>query len=262
MSTTFRLLKGALSLPLVSSKRSCLPGILGSGNVSGLIQICSTVSQRDLHQSCLSEQIFSGNTRKSWLVNQKSCTLASTSKLFRLYSSQAEDVTLGQLVYQGRNRNMFKAVKIFSLSTSAIALSLQPFMVVTYQDMSLVAAVPFFTLLNVFVFLNPALIHFISKKYITDLYFNHDTKVFTAYLLSFFARREAITFTAADVDVPDVPSPFSILTVKGRPLFVLETDFKNIDVYKHLMRFDQPLDLTYFYENKKDSDSLHENKKD
>ncbi|GFN89829.1 transmembrane protein 70, mitochondrial [Plakobranchus ocellatus] len=143
-------------------------------------------------------------------------------------------------------------LKIFSLTTSAIGLSLQPYLFVTYQDAPLVTAVPFFAALNIFVFVNPFLIHYIGKKYVMEMYFEEKTKQFTAVLMTFFARKYSFTFTADDVQVPDVPGLFSILTIKGRPLFVLDSDFTDMEVYKHMMGFDKPLDLTFLKEDKND----------
>ncbi|KAI8759270.1 transmembrane protein 70 mitochondrial [Biomphalaria glabrata] len=159
-------------------------------------------------------------------------------------SSSVEKEDLGELVYQGRIGSMFRALKIFSLSTSAIGLCLQPYLLMTYQDTPLKLAIPMFAVLNVFVFVNPILIHFIAKKYVLEMYFNTQTKVFTAILLTFFARKEKISFTADDVDCPDVPNMFAMFTAKGRPLFAHEADFTSLEVYKHLMGFDVPLDLT------------------
>ncbi|GFS23909.1 transmembrane protein 70, mitochondrial [Elysia marginata] len=172
----------------------------------------------------------------------------------RNYSTQNNqpDMDKGSLVYMGRIGSMFKTLKLFSLTTSALGLSLQPYLFITYQDAPIVTAVPFFAALNIFVFINPLLIHHIGKKYVMEVYFNPTSKVFTAVLMSFFARKYNFAFKADDVHVPDVPGMFSILTVKGRPLFVLESDFTDVEVYKHMMGFDKPLDLSFLKDDKKD----------
>lgn len=166
--------------------------------------------------------------------------------------SSGSESDKGRLVYLGRIGSTFKMLKIFSLTTSAIGLSLQPYLFFEYQDTPLVTAVPFFAALNIFVFVNPLLIHHIGKKYVMEVYFNQTSKVFTAVLMSFFARKYNFTFTAKDVHVPDVPGMFSILTVRGRPLFVLDSDFTDIEVYKHMMGFDKPLDLTFLKSDQQD----------
>jgi len=159
----------------------------------------------------------------------------------RRYAST--DVDKGSLVYQGGQSRLFKGLKRFSLTTSAIGACAQPYLLYQCADMSLLLAVPLFSLISLFVVGNPLLIHWIAKKYILSLYYNVDTKVFTAKILSFFAFEQTLTFTAADVEVPDIPSPFTMFKVKGRPLFADEADFTSIEVYKHMMGFDKPLDL-------------------
>ncbi|KAH9515495.1 hypothetical protein Btru_011175 [Bulinus truncatus] len=163
---------------------------------------------------------------------------------FSTSASESDSKHIGHLVYQGRVGNMFRALKIFSLSTSAIGLCLQPYLLMTCQDMPLKLAIPIFAAMNIFVVVNPILIHYIAKKYILELYFNPDTKVFTAVMLTFLAKKETFSFTAKDVHCPDVPNMFAMFTAKNRPLFAHEADFTDLDVYKHLMGFDVPLDLT------------------
>ncbi|CAG5114481.1 unnamed protein product [Candidula unifasciata] len=229
MSVSFKLISRGLIGPLFSRRLSGLAGVCSSVDITGVMGTARTTSQPNLHLSCLPQKLLNATERPN------------NHTIIRLYSSTSEDSSLGHLVYKGRVAKGLRALKIFSLSTSAIGLLAQPYLLITYQNMPLVAALPIFATLNCFVFVNPLLIHFIAKKYVTELYFNPDTKVFTAYLLTFFARRQVITFTAADVAVPDVPNMFAMLTVRGRPLFVHEDDFTSIEVYKHLMGFDRPL---------------------
>jgi len=165
------------------------------------------------------------------------------------------------LVYVGQQASMFKGLKLFSLSTSGIGLLLQPYLVMEAQDLSLAWAIPLFSIVNTFIFVNPILIHYLAKRYALEIYFNPETKVFTLYRLSFFARKKAISFKAEDVEVPDIPTPFAMFNVKGLPMFAHEGHFSDIEVYKHMMGFDKPLDLTYnINNNNKDDDKDRENK--
>lgn len=237
MSVTFKLVGHGLTIQSLSRRISGLVGICSNGDIAGVIGTTRKTPQRNLHVSCLPQPAYSGNTLKLLNATERS----NNHAIIRLYSSPSENSSLGELVYKGRVAKGLRALKIFSLSTSAIGLLAQPYLLITYQNMPLVAALPIFATLNCFVFVNPLLIHYIAKKYVTHLYFNSDTKVFTATILTFFARQENISFTAADVTVPDVPNMFAMLTVRGRPLFVHEDDFTSIEVYKHLMGFDRPL---------------------
>lgn len=181
------------------------------------------------------------------LLYRCSTSLPLTQMIYnnRQYSNASSTGNIGSLVYEGRVKKMFKRLKILSLSTSAFGLLLQPYLWYSLQDVSLIATVPLFAAVNAFVFTNPFLIHFLSKRYVNELYYNPKSKEFTAKTLSFFARAQSFTYTAKDVVVPDLPGMFSMFTAKGRPLFVDERDFTSIEVYKHMMGFDQPLDLRY-----------------
>ncbi|XP_005095003.1 transmembrane protein 70 homolog, mitochondrial [Aplysia californica] len=207
----------------------------------------------DFSPEVSTRRTFSALNRRTWDVQ----SLSTNAKSFASQDTAVKD-DRGYLVYQGRVGHLFKALKIFSLTTSGIGLGIQPYLIMTYQDMPLSAAIPFFGAVNGFIFMNPILIHFVAKKYVSELYFNPETKVFTAMLFTFFARRVPFTFTAADVEVPDVPGVFSMFTAKGRPLFAHEGDFTSLQVYKHLMGFDRPLDLTYDAVPEEKKDNKHE----
>jgi len=185
--------------------------------------------------SSLSRTISS--LQKYELLNHKSIPVK------KRYASNMNGVDKGSLVYQGAQSKIFKHLKRFSLTTSFIGMCAQPYLLYQCADMSLVLAVPLFSLISVFVFGNPILIHWIAKKYILRLYYNVDTKVFTAHILTFFGFEQTLTFTAADVFVPDVPGPFSMFNIKGQPMFANEADFTSIQVYKQMMGYDKPLDL-------------------
>uniref|UniRef100_A0A0B7AWW0 Uncharacterized protein n=1 Tax=Arion vulgaris TaxID=1028688 RepID=A0A0B7AWW0_9EUPU len=170
MSLTFRLIGGGLSLPLVSNRLSSLPGILSNVSIIRLMNTCQRMPQRNQHQARLSPSWCDGTTLKHWNTIDRSSPF-STHKALRLYSSQTDESdSLGHLVYEGRVGKMMKALKVFSLTTSTIGLAVQPYIWISFQNMSLAAAVPLFTVLNSFVFVNPILIHYISKKYVIDLY--------------------------------------------------------------------------------------------
>jgi hypothetical protein len=73
----------------------------------------------------------------------------------------------------------------------------------------------------------------VTKKYITDIYYDRATKKFTASRYSFFLRRKEIEYTADDVEVPGVTGVFTTMKIKGKPFFVDENCFKDFDVYIH-----------------------------
>ena len=47
---------------------------------------------------------------------------------------------------------------------------------------------------SIFIIGNPLAIHLIAKKYVTELYWNPASNVFTAHTLSFFATKKVLHF--------------------------------------------------------------------
>ena len=156
----------------------------------------------------------------------------------------SEDVDdRGETVYVGTVGGKMRAIKIFSLGTSFLSLCSQPFILFSIDSNQPVGITLYFTfLLNLIVMTNPVIIHFISKKYVTELFWNRSTDVFTAAIWSFFARRKEIHFVPDDVDVPFAPGMLTTFHAKGIPLFVDEKSFQMNEAYIHLMGYDKPID--------------------
>ena len=148
----------------------------------------------------------------------------------------------GDVVYRGAISGMIKGVKVFSLSTSLIGVCLQPMLIFSNQELPAGLKFAIGGVVNFFVFMNPFIIHYIAKKYVTELRWNRVTGVFTAVTWSLFVRRRELQFTAGDVRVPDVPGMFTFLEAKGTPLFLDPQSFEDNEAYGHLMGFDKPLD--------------------
>lgn len=137
---------------------------------------------------------------------------------------------------------MIKGVKIFSLSTSVIGICLQPILIFSNQELPTALKFALGGAVNFFVFMNPFIIHYIAKKYVTELRWNRQTGIFTAVTWSFLVQRRELQFTAKDVHVPDVPGMFTFLEAKGTPLFFEPQAFEDNEAYVHLMGYDKPLD--------------------
>lgn len=145
-------------------------------------------------------------------------------------------------MYRGAISGMIRGVKLFSLSTSVIGICLQPMLLFNNQELPTGLKVAFGGMINFLVFMNPFIIHYIAKKYVTELRWNRQTGVFTAATWSFFVQRKELQFTADDVRVPDVPGMFTFLEAKGIPLFFEPQAFEDNEAYIHLMGYDKPLD--------------------
>ncbi|KAA0197788.1 Transmembrane protein 70 mitochondrial [Fasciolopsis buskii] len=145
----------------------------------------------------------------------------------------------GTLVYRSSNRNIVFYAKAFSLFSSSVILSFQPFIVLKLSNsgLTIVAVVCGLG----FSFLTPLLLHLITRSHVHKLYYNDTTKIFTAYTRGLFLTQKQLSFTAAEVSFCEPGFSMANLAVRGTPLFISEIDFPDLVLYKHLMGFDRPM---------------------
>ncbi|XP_033755393.1 transmembrane protein 70 homolog, mitochondrial-like [Pecten maximus] len=154
------------------------------------------------------------------------------------------DAEKGNLVYYGPITKSIKIVKIFSVSTSGIALSLLPFVMPNILELPAVLQFMLGSGVSFFMLGTPLLIHALTKRYVTDLYYNKDSNTFTVSTLTFFCRRKVRVFTPEDVTFPSMASVLCFMKVKGTPFFVDPSKFRSRDAYIKLMGYDKPMDFS------------------
>ncbi|GAB1606589.1 transmembrane protein 70 homolog, mitochondrial-like [Argonauta hians] len=152
------------------------------------------------------------------------------------------DATKGKLIYGGPLTKTIKAVKLFSITSSGLGLVFQPFLFYKTPDTSVALKAGVSVFFAFFILVTPLLIHMVSRKYVTDLYFDEHSKIFTAATFNLLSFRKELTFKAEDVEVPAITGPFTSVIVKGKPLFMDPKFFLCKDSYIHLMGYDKPLD--------------------
>jgi len=156
-------------------------------------------------------------------------------------------------IYRGILSAQIKLVKSFSLMTSVIGLGCQPLI---YLKVSAAgsASLPFVVaggaFLSFFTFATPLLIHWVSKKYVTEMLYNRIENTYTAVTYSFLLRKKEITFKASEVNVPDIPGMFTTFKVNGNALFVDADSFSSAVHYGKLMGYDKPLDIRFKHNRK------------
>ncbi|OQR73780.1 hypothetical protein BIW11_09524 [Tropilaelaps mercedesae] len=147
-------------------------------------------------------------------------------------------------VYFGSLNTQVKSVKVFSFTSSAIAVALQPLM---FQKLILDRPIFIGALLGLgclgFILGTPLLLHCITKRYVIELRFCAQSRMFEADTYSLLLRKKTLRFTAANVSVPDMPGPLTSIVAMGKPLLLDFNLFKDADAYEHLLGFDKPLDL-------------------
>nr|SVE75997.1 EOG090X0CKL [Daphnia hispanica] len=160
------------------------------------------------------------------------------------YGAPAADPDVPHQIYKGMLTKQVKAVKSFSFGTSLIGVGMQP---ILYEHMSapessLPLMVALYSAVGMFTFVTPFLIHFVTKKYVTDITFDPTTKQYEASVYRFFPTKRKITFKLEDISVPDVPGAFTTLCVKNIPLLCTPSDFLYPEHYVKFMGYDKPVD--------------------
>ena len=166
-------------------------------------------------------------------------------------SSTDVDKERGTLVYEGSELGFVTFVKKITLKLSGVGACALPCLWYTCAGVSQVLTVPLFSILSVILFI-PAIATYIhGKKYVHSVYFNDETKVFTASVFDSIGFEEIqFTFTAADIKLEeniemqenDDAHLKPRVRVKGRllPLIVVKDDFTCRQTYKHMIGLDKP----------------------
>lgn len=168
------------------------------------------------------------------------------SGAFRIISCRLNTDNHGMnVVYEGEFTNRLRRVKYLSLSTSVIAMCIQPVILSKlWEDShSILAVLSVASFTNFFVIGTPLLLQFLARRYVTRLYFDFRNKTFEAVTLTILNRERRLNFKAQDVSVPEIPGPLASFHVKNRPIMLDETKFSDLNIYKHLMGYDKPIDL-------------------
>uniref|UniRef100_A0AA82N821 Transmembrane protein 70 n=1 Tax=Schistosoma mansoni TaxID=6183 RepID=A0AA82N821_SCHMA len=148
------------------------------------------------------------------------------------------------LVYESPHRRLVLGAKTFSVLSSSVILSLQPFLFSKIHDPKVFCFSLFVALL--FSLSTPLLLHLLTSSHVTELYYDKENKKFTACLKGILLNTKKLEFTAEDVKYIQPTITMASIMAKGVPLFVSEDHFKDIEVYKQLVRFNEPLNVKKF----------------
>ncbi|XP_036336801.1 transmembrane protein 70 homolog, mitochondrial [Rhagoletis pomonella] len=147
-------------------------------------------------------------------------------------------------VYYGSLAPRMKAVKLFSLTTSLAGMAAQP--VLMEQGLKM-GGTPMAVFLcgfaGFFTFVTPLLLHFVTKKYVTEIHYNPQADEYTATTISIILYQIKTKFKTSDVKVPEVPGMFTSFLVHDKPLFVDPSLFEDPEHYVRIMGYDKPVDF-------------------
>ena len=169
-------------------------------------------------------------------------TVPGTQLLSRWCHNESKEA--GKEIYNGILSTQIKLVKSFSLMTSFIGIAFQPILY-TYSSANAAVVLGAGAFLSFFTFATPLLIHSVSKKYVTKLYYNQVEDKYTAVVYNIFIRPKKIEFKIKDVEVSDIPGMFTTFKANSVPLFVEGSQFNDITHYGKIMGYDKPIDLMW-----------------
>jgi hypothetical protein len=146
------------------------------------------------------------------------------------------------LVYEGTITGMIKGLKVFSVTTSLVAIVGQPYVFLQLYKTVPLPVLVFSGFLGVTAILSPLVLQWFTKRYVTHLYLDPQTNAFFADTLGLLGGKRSIQFKASEVTVPAVSGPFTSFIVKGKPYLVDPQLFQDMEAYKHLMGYDKSLE--------------------
>ncbi|KAJ8669852.1 hypothetical protein QAD02_001111 [Eretmocerus hayati] len=170
----------------------------------------------------------------------------------RHYSSRSEPATAADntddkkvLIYEGMLIKNIRNLKIFTLCTSTIGLSVQPFVYQKAMEAGTINSMtlPLFTLVGIFAIGTPLMIHAFTRRYVLYVHYFPEEDKYMATTFNLFAREKKTEFTVEDVTVPTVLGMFCSCAIKGKKFFLDAKCFFNQDHYIRLMGYDKPVDL-------------------
>ncbi|KAL6254276.1 hypothetical protein P5V15_014891 [Pogonomyrmex californicus] len=169
----------------------------------------------------------------------------STGCNIKYFSTKDCQKTVGRTeIYYGPLTKHIKALKLFSLLTSTFGLSTQPFIYLkAVENDNVGALLGISACIGFLAITTPFLIHIITKKYVTHLYYDAKQDIYIANTYSLFARTKELTFVPEDVVVPDVTGMFTNCVIKNIPLFLESNFFYDRSHYIRIMGYDKPMDF-------------------
>ncbi|XP_034946319.1 transmembrane protein 70 homolog, mitochondrial [Chelonus insularis] len=197
-----------------------------------------TIAQRCCHR------VFSDIKCYSKIFSCERNLKALSSIQSRSYSKK-EDVTLNaELIYHGKLSKSIKYVKIFSISTSAISLAIQPWIFPKIIETgSIPALMTGIIIFGGFAFITPLFLHLITNRYALDLYYDKRRDVYVATTYTLFATIRQIEFTPDDITKPGNMQLMTTCFVKKKPIFFDYNDFKDLNHYSRILGYDKPMDF-------------------
>ncbi|XP_006634041.1 transmembrane protein 70, mitochondrial [Lepisosteus oculatus] len=243
--------------------RFLLEGTNGLQRFSGLRQLaagCSRVGSGRLPASrCLGSVRLCGGVASAVFSRRQGAVLGAVGRSLvsnrgveevslkyqkRLHSTitAAKPADEGTLIYTGNLAKAVLGVKFFSYSTTMFSLCVMPYVFLKTGTgvQGLALQVAFCSIVGVFTFLTPVLLHLITRGYVVRLYHNADTDTYTAVTYSALLLEKKTVFHQQEVKIPSVSRMFTSFYANQKSLLVNPMSFPLPHDYNHLMGYDKP----------------------
>lgn len=208
-----------------------------------ILRICASAPKRLLLEETFNNSICAPSYIACNSYNRERFSAIRNAKHFSTKAPE-ETATERTEIYYGPLTKQIKGLKIFSLLTSSGGLLAQPFLYAKAMESGNTGAVlGLFACIGFLAVTTPLIIHIITKKYVTHVYYNAKEDKYIANTYSLFVRKKELEFTPDDVVVPDVTGMFTSCVIKGKPLFLEQDFFYDSSHYIRIMGYDKPIDF-------------------
>lgn len=124
----------------------------------------------------------------------------ATESSTRTFSHQAPSISAtssdNAKIYSGSLTGKFWRVKIFSLSTSVLGMSAQPYLIQHGSEIvGTGGVIAMCTMAGFFAFITPVLLHLVVKKYVIEMEHNPITDEYTATTISLLMRKSKVSYS-------------------------------------------------------------------
>ncbi len=167
------------------------------------------------------QMIFSSTTSRRYSTepSQDDTNTSHSNDSTSITSKDAKSSDF-ELVYTAPLKGAVRAIKIFSLTTAAAAMIGGPVLVwMGNTSVPLVGRVMMSTLVMLVGFSTTALLHWLVKGYVIQMYFNKKTDKIQLYTLSMIGQKKLHKFDVSDAKPPSATA-FSSFQARGKSYFV------------------------------------------
>lgn len=133
------------------------------------------------------------NVQKFMSTNSFSKDSSHNSTANTKHSTVDEDDIDGVSIYEGKITKQIVRVKMFSITTSAMGLLAQPIIWTRAVEASGTGLGTILcSIVGIFTFVTPVLLHFVTKKYVIDIRYNEQKDEYTCATVSFFLFKNKV----------------------------------------------------------------------